>query len=44
MRAMRTMTDIKVADLAPARLKRVVYRHALVTRLTHWINRSASSC
>jgi thiosulfate reductase cytochrome b subunit len=32
------MMDIKVADLAPTRLKRVVYRHARVTRITHWIN------
>ena len=39
MRAMRTMTDIREADLAPSpRLKRVVFRHALVTRVTHWIN------
>ena len=39
MRAMRTMTDIREVDLAPSpRLKRVVFRHALVTRVTHWIN------
>ena len=36
---MAAMAHTREAELAaPPRLKRIVYRHALITRITHWIN------